>query len=107
MTWVSSARHRRIIAGSPASNGHLWFGYGRDIFARKSPASSSGVCSLEVNNSEGLPRTRSVVLEIQRGAQTFARTVRPSMEQMSPAQILPDVDKTPDPANIRLDPKLK
>ena len=47
----------RFYPPPPTSKGHLCCGYGRDIFARKSPASSSGVCSLEVNNSEGFPRT--------------------------------------------------
>ena len=95
----------RILAASPTSSGRLFSGYGRDIFARRSPASSSGVCSLEVNNPKGLPRNHLVVLEIQRGAQTFARTVRPSTGQMSQVHILLDVGKTPDLANIRLDPK--
>src|SRR6202035_3850054 len=75
-----------------------------DISARKSPALNSGVCSLEVNNSEGVPRTHSVVLEIQRGSQPFARPVRPSTEQKSQVQILPDAGKMPDPANSRPDP---
>lgn len=48
----------------PTSNDRLYSVRGRDIFARKSPASGSEVCSLEVNNSEGLSRTHLVVLEI-------------------------------------------